>query len=331
MRIKFIKKLLMVTNFVLVVGIVAFAVRFFIAGGAQAKTTRKAEEILGEKNIPEANPDVKAQGPPPSLNYRFIHELPIAGDPPVEVKPVEDAAPTHRIAPLERDYSLMWTMNSEDPLFAFAHLEHKASKVIRGYMVGEVVPDDQKRNPNEPGPGWKLIKVEHDKAHFIREGTDEQATLEVHRPVAGPLVGDVGEFIDDPNITPRKAPPEARPLRLAVEIRPGYWDVPREEADWWGTWGEKVAEGVSVLPLRDPDTGRPAGLELKSVPEGSMLRKRGYESGDVLRSVNGVPVTSKAQAMAYLKGEGKGLTRYVVEFERRGKIMTQTYNVRQER
>ena len=61
---------------------------------------------------------------------------------------------------------------------------------------------------------------------------------------------------------------------------------------------------------------------------GDLCQRRGLLPGDKVKSINGTPVNSRQDAVSYVKGPGKGLTRYLVVIERKGRMITMTYDVR---
>ena len=64
--------------------------------------------------------------------------------------------------------------------------------------------------------------------------------------------------------------------------------------------------------------GKRAGVELTEVREGSIAARHGAQSGDVVISINAVPVRGKEDILLYLRGEGQGLRRYEVVVESEG-------------
>ncbi len=323
MKVKFAKRLLWFMNAVLVIAILSFAVRFFILGGPRKTFARTAEQVLGAGGLPRASPPVKYSKPLPADTFRSTHELAISGNPPAVERPVGPTETARQVAPLERDYELHWTkVDIADPFGSQAHLFHKPSKTIRYASVGTVLD------------GWKLVRVRIDEADFEQEKNAEKVTLKVSRPVVAALpvgadgaprevTGPIGAGPGDGK------PPREGPTRAATESRPGFWDVPSEEQAWWEEYGEEVLEKeVTIQPVTDPDTGRPAGLMLKGFSGNSIAAARGLQPGDIVRSINGVPVNSRQEAVNYVKGPGKGLPKYVVEIERKGRVFTTTFNVR---
>lgn len=100
------------------------------------------------------------------------------------------------------------------------------------------------------------------------------------------------------------------------------WVVPLDETRWWEVWGRsEVFEKTTFA-------ARPEGLEIASdIPRGPLNGPRGLARGDVLISINDVEIRSVEAASAYLRGEGRGLTRYVVVLERAGARKTLVYRV----
>lgn len=62
-------------------------------------------------------------------------------------------------------------------------------------------------------------------------------------------------------------------------------------------------------------------------PRAALNGTRGIVQGDVIVSINGVEVRAPADITGYLRGDGAGLSRYVVVIERDGSRRTQVYNV----
>jgi hypothetical protein len=118
--------------------------------------------------------------------------------------------------------------------------------------------------------------------------------------------------------------------KKAFQTTNGEWVIPAEEVVWTENWGE--AEMWSKLATR-PEVGKdgaPHGLRLLSFPETGtpLAATHGIGQGDVVKAINGVPVNSKEDIMNYLRGDGRGLTKYVVDVERDGATRQVVYLVR---
>ncbi|HYC77330.1 MAG TPA: PDZ domain-containing protein [Planctomycetota bacterium] len=90
--------------------------------------------------------------------------------------------------------------------------------------------------------------------------------------------------------------------------------------------GDKVIEGVRWSSV---DLGEGArGLKLDDVPANNELARHGVQSGDILVSVNGTPMSSKSEIMDYAKRNPKG-GRFDVKFLRNGRVLTRTVIIEQ--
>jgi hypothetical protein len=68
---------------------------------------------------------------------------------------------------------------------------------------------------------------------------------------------------------------------------------------------EMLAQDVRTRRWKNPQTGRYEGIELRSIAAGSVARNFGAREGDVIKSINGHPVSSKPDAIAFVKKESK--------------------------
>ncbi len=83
--------------------------------------------------------------------------------------------------------------------------------------------------------------------------------------------------------------------------------------------GQQVARDVRVVPVLS--AGKPAGLKLSAVREGGVVWRVGLENGDVVQSVNGLPLASPELALeAY--GKLKTSIHLTIALQRAGNPMT---------
>ena len=76
---------------------------------------------------------------------------------------------------------------------------------------------------------------------------------------------------------------------------------------------------------RDPSTGKYAGVELTEVQPGSLAAAHGAETGDVIKSINGHPVTSVQEAVSYVKNNSETTSVWEVVVVNQGKERTVIY------
>jgi hypothetical protein len=86
-----------------------------------------------------------------------------------------------------------------------------------------------------------------------------------------------------------------------------------------------LAEDVRTGRHQDPRTGKYDGIEIQSVNPGSFAERHGAEEGDVIKSVNGHPVTSVQEAISYAKMNASQFSTWEIVVERNGKLQTFYY------
>lgn len=87
-----------------------------------------------------------------------------------------------------------------------------------------------------------------------------------------------------------------------------------------------VLQQARAVPNRDPNTGEINGFRLLFIKPDSIFSQLGLKQGDLLKSVNGSPVTSIQKAMEMYQGL-KGANNIGVQFEREGKTEEFNYTV----
>jgi hypothetical protein len=114
-------------------------------------------------------------------------------------------------------------------------------------------------------------------------------------------------------------------LTEAREVRPGTWELPQSEKEHITQNAREILESVGV---EDYSEGAIRGLKLTSLPGDSLPAQRGFQEGDIIKSVNGQPISSQADLINYSKKMGDRLTVVRVEYYRQGKLMSSTYRVK---
>lgn len=103
--------------------------------------------------------------------------------------------------------------------------------------------------------------------------------------------------------------------------RLGTEDVKRFGDDYATILGNEV----QTAQHRDQKTGKYDGIEIKSVLPGSIAERHGAQEGDVVKSINGHPVTTTNEAISFVKTNKDKYTSWEVVIENRGKTRTVTY------
>jgi len=114
-------------------------------------------------------------------------------------------------------------------------------------------------------------------------------------------------------------------LPKVTERRNGQYFLGTEDA------ATLVADYQSILSsdvktktfMRD---GKRAGVELTDVREGSFAARHGAQSGDVVISINGTPVGSQQEAIAFANANSERYSIWTVEVLRLGRVETVVYH-----
>jgi hypothetical protein len=102
----------------------------------------------------------------------------------------------------------------------------------------------------------------------------------------------------------------------------GTEDVQRISDDW----PRILTEDVRHSRHQDPRTGKYDGIELNSIKPNSLAASHGAQEGDVIKSINGQPVTSVNEAITYVKNNANQFTTWEVVVESKGKLVTKIYH-----
>ncbi len=116
------------------------------------------------------------------------------------------------------------------------------------------------------------------------------------------------------------------PLERTTPISPNRYRIGVEDArEINERYAEIVTEEVGTRRYRDPVTRQPAGIEVTTVKPGSIASRHGVQQGDVIKSINGHPVTSEAEAIQFVKQNKDNYDVWEVEVWNRGQTRTITY------
>lgn len=119
-------------------------------------------------------------------------------------------------------------------------------------------------------------------------------------------------------------PPNYSTPAETTEVAPGEYWISYQEAKQFESGYQGAIRDVQSSDYYDPKTRKPAGVKVDGLGPNSIATKYGVQQGDIIKSINGNPVSSKAQAIEWAK-KNPDLPSYTVEIERLGKIITKTY------
>lgn len=116
------------------------------------------------------------------------------------------------------------------------------------------------------------------------------------------------------------------PLAQTLQISPNRFRIGVEDAlEIDQRYAEIITEEVATRRFRDPVTRQPAGVEVTMVKSGSIAARHGVQQGDVIKSINGHPVTSESEAIQFVKQNKDNYDVWEVEVWNRGQTRTITY------
>ena len=120
-------------------------------------------------------------------------------------------------------------------------------------------------------------------------------------------------------------PPPYNP-KLTTPIDTNHFQIGYEDAGLFGQDAAGIiAREVRHRRHRDPRTGKFDGIEIQSVTSGGIASRHGAKSGDIIKSINGNPVTSSSEAITYVKNNQETTTTWTVVIENKGRERTVTY------
>lgn len=126
---------------------------------------------------------------------------------------------------------------------------------------------------------------------------------------------------------PRGTPRPRETAKQTFEYQPNHFRIGTEDAaNFEQNYTRILTEEVSHQRHRDPRTGRYDGVELTEVRPGGTAEKHGAQAGDIIKSINGHPVTSVPEAINFAKVNAGKYSKWDVLIERRGREMTITYD-----
>lgn len=194
--------------------------------------------------------------------------------------------------------------------------------------------------------GAKVMRIQRDGIFFSYMGHDD-----LFVPYA------------DAASSPAAAPPNARAVRnpppgaRAAGVRPGqpvpqnptavkpgdpaiydtfsgtkklsenHWQLDPREKAYIVKNQARIRSEARLTPHYNPKTGKADGVEIRGADKGTLVHKRGFRKSDVIKAVNGVPVTGP-QSIESLTKKFRNSRKVTITFERRGVTKTVTYNVR---
>jgi|688.fasta_scaffold00725_10 hypothetical protein len=246
-------------------------------------------------------------------------------------KPVENAAPTE--APKVRVADVlsivMVKADTRDPRQSAVYLRYKTSSRVQGAPpMGVLVKVGEHLMP--PLNKIRLDEVVPEGGWFVFEGEDRE------RELLGPARFDVSNFVVEVGPEGVRLPPTTLVPRAKLEafnpnrtarLGSNAFQIGLEDARYFEeNYQEIFARDVRTVRYQDPKTGRYAGIQITSVTPGSIASQHGAQEGDVIKSINGHPVTSTQEAIHFVKSNANKYSTWEVVVENKGQSRTVTYH-----
>ncbi|HUQ07470.1 MAG TPA: protein kinase [Kofleriaceae bacterium] len=115
-------------------------------------------------------------------------------------------------------------------------------------------------------------------------------------------------------------PPEPH----GIVLEQGAYRIPRKTYERWQRDSEEMGR---VRPVPSEKNGKPNGIKLYAIQAGSAIEALGFENGDTLTGINDMPLDMNPTTLFKVTEKLQGATRFEVQLTRRGKQLTQRYQV----
>lgn len=210
-----------------------------------------------------------------------------------------------------------------------AHLKVKQSAVGQGVectaFVGEPISYfDPASHSDKLIPelaGWTLKEVYSDKVLFVN-GTQRKFIALERTELAGlskTLPGGITQLQPGQGYNSKMF--KSRLERVTPDSQ--EWGVDAAEAEWVRQNGEAISNQIDVSIYSG------GGIKIDRLQDGSPFRERGLLVDDVIKSINGLPITSAEDAKAAMESvRQSGGSEVTVVINRLGKLLTLKYSLR---
>ncbi|MHC4605475.1 MAG: PDZ domain-containing protein [Planctomycetota bacterium] len=245
------------------------------------------------------------------------------------VPPVSGGGARGVVAKPVKGVTLKGTFAGSDPKQGVAFLEIASRRKQVTAYCGKPVKDGDALVPEMQG--WTLKEVYRDRAVFHADGRPPMI-LEVEGRSIKEFVGQGGRRKGGTGParppTPKAGGPynaSSYPQSKVIQKGPNHqvWNIEKGEVEYATGNMENILEKDVTLSTY-PD----GGIKLDQVREGSIAALRGLSAGDVIKSVNGIPVNNVAEVQKLLNSDRirkQGRLRVVVQ--RAGRAVTFEYRM----
>jgi len=285
-------------------------------------------EAVRDVVIPEPEDHVEFDFP---VVERIFHKMNWTGVPPVTpvvVEVAEDTPIEARTTPVSDLLDVLFVRAALfDPERSQTLVSYKAPELRRGDGIATLLIGDQL-----PAP-YGHIRVEaitEAGVLFSFEGAEREAELVVPPEVKDGIkiveAGADGALVPA-NVSAFKVLPDAPSYNptSTISIGRNKYRVGTDDAERFANDYASIISQVGHGRHRNPATGQYDGIEIKSVPPNSIAAAHGVKSGDVIKSINGHPVTSVQEAIQFAKNNSDQYSTWEIVVSNKGADRTMYY------
>lgn len=211
--------------------------------------------------------------------------------------------------------------------FVFLKYRPKASIQATGAAGGFVLHEGDRLAPPHQGIRVENISSEGVAFAFDEEGREPETVSPSEYDLKTMIVqvGEDGVMLPMIGVIPRADSAPWRPTMTKAFGQNRYMLGTEDIAYANDNFAQILAEDVRTARHQDKRTGKYDGIEVKAVTPGSYAERHGAQEGDIIKSINGHPVTSVQEAINYAKMNANQYTTWEIVIERNGKLQTFYY------
>lgn len=257
----------------------------------------------------------------------------VAPPPPVDTGPQEPPKPTHT-AVKELIHLTMVKVDLREAKNSCIFLKYKPKAQVtdRGLAGGFLLHEGEHLAPPTDKVLVEAITVEG--AVFAFEGEERPketlAPEEFDTKTTIVQVGPDGVVGHEQRRIPKVTAERFNPNRT-TPLGQNKFVLGSEDAAYISqNYPDILANQVRTSSHKDPKTGKYDGIEIRGVEDGSIAARHGAQDGDVIKSINGHPVSTVQEAISFVKTNQGQYTTWEVVIENKGKTRTVTYHTPQQ-
>jgi type II secretion system protein C len=263
----------------------ALSAQMLRATDASVETSRKTAAIRRAAEVPAG------QRPPPRPAHSGTPEMAALAPRPTASAGVRagDGAEPQPTVPLAA-LRLVGTSVQDDARASLAVVEERQSGVVTTSGTGEAIF------------GWQLTEIARDHVIVSAQGQLHRLDLEGTVPPtvteAAPAPAESWQALAHRVFHAAPLAPETRALVKSAITVTGDQERRVDRRKVWDAVSDnpfRVMREVAMAPAFDGF--RLIGVKLTHVPDDGILRQSGFQSGDIIQTVNGEPMTDPARAL----------------------------------